>query len=223
MITIDAAPVISEIALPDQAPSKYKIGDSLTINVTFNESVVVTGHPALILDVGGARVRASYEGDGTTSQAVHAFGLSVVAPINGDSLSVLSLDLGQGGSIVNDQQNAAVLDFSAKQLAVALDTIFPRPADIGKVSKRASSVSWAWGCSESGCTYRSVINAQAQHSFLAADVDVYGTTATLSESSGLQRMRFTTSTCKSRMLRVMKGKSFTTRSTTIPLFQPLRS
>ena len=182
VITIDAAPVISEIALPDQAPTKYKINDSLTINVTFNESVVVTGHPALILDVGGARVRASYEGDGT-SQTVHPFGLSVVAPINGESLSVLSLDLGQGGSIVDGQQNAAVLDFSAKQLAVALDAIFPRPTNIGEVSKRASSVSWSWGCSESGCTYRSVINEQAQHSF--QESDAYTETATLSESSGL--------------------------------------
>ena len=161
----------------------YKIGDPLTIEVTFNESVVVTGHPALILDVGGARVRASYKGNGA-SQAVHSFGLSVVAPINGEGLSVLSLDLGQG-SIADEKQNAAVLDFSAKQLAVTLDTIFPHPTNIGEVSKRASSVSWAWGCSESGCTYRSVINAQAQHSFLAADVDVYDTTATLSESSGL--------------------------------------
>ena len=184
-ITIDSAPSISQMVLGGNlAKTAYKIDDAVTIDVTFSESVVVTGHPVLLLDVGGARVRASYKGNGV-SATLHSFGFDVVAPINSATgFSVLSLELGQGGSIVDDQQITAVLDFETQVFAtVALDTIFPRPTSIEEAPKSASSVEWSWGCSESNCTYRSVINEQAQHSFESAET--YGTTTNLSEASGL--------------------------------------
>ena len=60
---VDAqGPTVSSIAFGASAGADlaYQAGDSVTVLVTFNEDVVVTGSPQVLLDVGGTEKKATY-------------------------------------------------------------------------------------------------------------------------------------------------------------------
>ncbi|WP_293861373.1 Ig-like domain-containing protein, partial [uncultured Alsobacter sp.] len=72
-------------------------GDVVSVAVTFNEAVVVTGTPVLALNVGGTSVNASYASGSGTSQLV--FNYTILAgqtDANGISLGANALSLGTG-------------------------------------------------------------------------------------------------------------------------------
>ena len=50
------------------APASFKLGDQVTVEVTFTRAVTVTGSPRIGLDIGGVRRDATYRsGDGTVA------------------------------------------------------------------------------------------------------------------------------------------------------------
>ena len=180
IITIDKAPYVVGVARADTDKQNYKVGDDLTINVTFDEGVVVSGQPYLLLDVNGSRVRAAHEG-GAASAAEQSFVFKVGAPANTDNgISVSSLVLDRGGAIQDESGNAAVIDFQLVSFSnLVLDSIFPKITEIDEGERSAQMISWSWGCSESSCSFRWAINQTPAHSFDDGN-DLFNSDATAS-------------------------------------------
>ena len=79
----------------------YKAGDNVSIQVTFDEAVSVTGTPTLTLDVGGAAQSASYSGGTGTTTLTFVYTAQagdISADLDYQSTSALSLN---GGTIVS--------------------------------------------------------------------------------------------------------------------------
>ena len=108
-----AAPAVSSGTPPSiiqdtGAPATFKIGDQVTVKVTFTRTVTVTGSPRIGLDIGGLRRHATYRsGDGTPALL---FGYVVMAgDRDTDGLDIVANSLEpNGGTIegVGDQAQA---------------------------------------------------------------------------------------------------------------------
>jgi alpha-tubulin suppressor-like RCC1 family protein len=126
------APTVS-LVTSSTANNSYKAGQAISIQVTFTESVTVTGFPQLTLATGGAGTAVNYSsGSGTTSLT---FTYTVGAGENSadlDYVSTSSLAL-NGGTIKDSTGNNATLTlpgvggaFSiAGTKAIVIDTITP--------------------------------------------------------------------------------------------------
>ena len=96
-----AAPTVFSLALSDAGTdSTYAIGDTVSVTVTFSDSVDVTGTPQLVLDVGTSKDTLTYDSGSTTPALV--FTGYVVAEgdedTNGIAIAANALDL-NGGTI----------------------------------------------------------------------------------------------------------------------------
>ena len=108
-----AAPAVSPGTPPSimqdtGAPATFKLGDQVTVKVTFTRTVTVTGSPRIGLDIGGLRRYATYRsGDGTLALL---FGYVVMAgDRDTDGLDIVAASLERnGGTIegVGDQAEA---------------------------------------------------------------------------------------------------------------------
>ena len=108
-----AAPAVSSGTPPSimqdaGAPASFKLGDQVTVEVTFTRTVTVTGSPRIGLDIGGLRRHATYlSGDGTRELL---FGYTVVeGDRDTDGLEIVAASLERnGGTIegVGDQAEA---------------------------------------------------------------------------------------------------------------------
>lgn len=145
-----SAPTVGQVSSTNSNGS-YITGDSLTLTVTFSESVTVAGGvPSLSLSNGGAGTSASYSsGSGT---ATLSFTYTVSA---GDSISALeytsTASLSLGGATIKDAAgNSAVLTL-------------PTPTAAGSLSanKSFSINNLSYACTGGATTFTTNMNARA--------------------------------------------------------------
>ena len=173
-------PVLTGIRVNGGAPSLtivrgtagyYKVREVITLTATFNPSVVVTGNPKLVLDIGGARGEAIYTGSGSSS-ATHTFTYTVASGENdSDGIDVAGIDL-NGGSIQNSSSVSASLSFGGRLFLVTgveVDTILPQFDGLSDDPVGTTSKTWDWTCRDDSlpCTYRYVVNTNQTHTFSA--------------------------------------------------------
>jgi hypothetical protein len=122
-IVIDGVkPQIISLDSPDDNKS-YKAGSIITIEVRFNENVIVTGQPSILLETGSTDGRALYTSGSGTQTLVFKYTVEQghISP-DLDIASSSSLTL-QGGSIADSPGNTAVLDLPAPGSATSLSNI----------------------------------------------------------------------------------------------------
>jgi len=115
------------------ADGSYKVGDTISIQVTFSESVIVTGTPQLTLETGSTDRVLNYASGSGTSSLTFTYTVQsgdTSADLDYASTSALALN---GGSINNSAGNTGVLtlpslgasgSLSANK-AIAIDTTLP--------------------------------------------------------------------------------------------------
>ena len=104
------APVVSTVAITSNPgpDATYTIGEVIEATVTFDQTVVVTGTPQLMLNVGGGDRTADYEGGSGTAALVFAY---EVADGESDTDGVeIEADSLSGGTIRDEARNNAELD-----------------------------------------------------------------------------------------------------------------
>ena len=104
------APVVSTVAITSNPgpDATYTIGEVIEATVTFDQTVVVTGTPQLMLNVGGGDRTADYEGGSGTAALVFAY---EVADGESDTDGVeIEADSLLGGTIRDEARNNAKLD-----------------------------------------------------------------------------------------------------------------
>ena len=167
----------------------YKSGDTVDITATFNEAVVVSSdegsnHPRLTLTVGADTKYAVYQGSEGDSSATHVFRYTVVlGDSDSNGIAVTAIDL-QGGSINDLAGNdvdavGAALDLGS----VLVDGEAPSVTGLSDDLVSKASKTWTWGCSESPCTYRHVVNQDSSY-ILNSGAFGAGTTATQATGTG---------------------------------------
>ncbi|WP_145662781.1 Ig-like domain-containing protein [Bradyrhizobium stylosanthis] len=111
-----AAPAVSSEAITSATGvqnSTLNAGDVVSVIVTFNESVTVTGTPQLALNVGGTPVQANYASGSGSTQLVFTYTIQAGQnDANGISIDANTLSL-NGGTITDAAGNAAVLTAAA--------------------------------------------------------------------------------------------------------------
>ena len=116
--TVDARPpaVAAVSFLTEPAGGVYLAGDTVVVEVTFTETVHVTGQPALVLSIGAASRQAAYVSGSGSADATLTFGYLVQA----DDFDEDGISIGagpgslSGGTIQDRNGNDAVRDFEAK-------------------------------------------------------------------------------------------------------------
>nr|WP_246583580.1 Ig-like domain-containing protein [Bradyrhizobium iriomotense] len=111
-----AAPTVSSEAITSATGAQnntLNAGDVVSVTVTFNESVTVTGMPQLALNIGGTPVQASYASGSGSNQLVFTYTIQAgQTDANGISIDANALSL-NGGTITDAAGNAAVLTAAA--------------------------------------------------------------------------------------------------------------
>lgn len=107
--TIDAIPTITSVSVPPNG--YYRAGDVLSFDVTFNESVVVTGTPSLPVTIGSTTVQANYTG-GSGSNAL-TFEYTVQAGENDMDGITLGSALQLNSGTIKDASNNAILTLNS--------------------------------------------------------------------------------------------------------------
>ncbi|WP_291607974.1 Ig-like domain-containing protein [Comamonas sp.] len=124
-VLVDAvAPVVSSVVSP--ADGSYKAGDILSFSVNASESLLVSGSPRLVLDVGGATRYATLVSGSNSSILVFQYTVQAGDnDANGISVSG-SLDL-NGGSVCDAAGNdlALTLNGLGATSGVIIDTVLP--------------------------------------------------------------------------------------------------
>ena len=189
-VTLDNTSPLQQGSLRGPTAKTYKLGEALSFQLSFDESVVVntgSGIPRLVLDVGGSTKYATYSAGSTT--ATLTFELTVAeGDEDDDSVSgatVLELNRGSlsdlpGNAVVSSVLGAlSVADLSG----VFVDGVRPVLTGLDNDSVETASKTWTWGCTDNSvpCKYRYVVNAGVSHTFLAGDT--WGTTVTTSKST----------------------------------------
>ena len=116
--TVDARPpaVAAVSFLTEPAGGVYLAGDTVVVEVTFTETVHVTGQPVLVLSIGAASRQAAYVSGSGSADATLTFGYLVQA----DDFDEDGISIGagpgslSGGTIQDRNGNDAVRDFEAK-------------------------------------------------------------------------------------------------------------
>ena len=126
---LSTAPTISSVVLEATGAvnSTLNVGDVVSVTVTFNENVTVSGTPLIILNIGGTDVPALYASGSGTAELVFQYTISAGdTDANGISIPANSINL-NGGTIQNGSNEDALLDFSAltDNSAYKVDTAAP--------------------------------------------------------------------------------------------------
>ena len=140
-----------------------KAGDTLTLTVTFNKAVTVTGTdsstPKLAFKIGtSAALEASFAGTLGAFSATQNFTYTVLDNQNGD-ITVTGIDA-NGGSIVGGDGIApeSIAAEGILALEVTVDTTAPTPS----VSLNSDGNGWEWGCNSADtCEYRHLLSTNA--------------------------------------------------------------
>ena len=140
VLTVDKAarPTAASVSSSPSRGSTYRAGERVTVRLTMNETVLVTGRPYIVLEVGGARRRAVYSGPIGSSTDVLDFGYTVpTSDFDTDGVALCGRRSGcgrialDGGSIrATYDESAARLDHPslAAQSGHRVDAAEPLPA-----------------------------------------------------------------------------------------------
>ncbi|MES2633007.1 MAG: Ig-like domain-containing protein [Pseudomonadota bacterium] len=102
------APTVSGVS-STTAPSSYKAGDTVSIQVTFSEAVFVSGTPQLTLETGGTDRTIDYDGGSGTDTLTFTYTVQAGdSSLDLDYLSTSALTF-NGGTIEDAADNSAVL------------------------------------------------------------------------------------------------------------------
>ncbi len=116
------APIVTSVESPTQSGT-YGIGDSIQINVEFNEDVAVTGAPRILLDAGATNRYAAYDTTVSTAADVLAFTYEVA---EGD----MSADLDYNTAATIDLNSGTIRDAAGNNAVLGL----PAPGSDGLLS-----------------------------------------------------------------------------------------
>ena len=175
------APTIVSAAGPEAVSTSYKETAPVTITVTFDEDVQVTGSPELSLEIGGpsgATVLADFAGTAGNLARTYDFTYTVGANHNGAvvikgvTYDPTTEKIQDGASTPND---LVISGLNITVANVVADTVAPTVQSLV-----VSGSSWTWGCSESDCEYRFEFSASS--TALATLSSTYGTASTADPS-----------------------------------------
>lgn len=123
-VKADGEPPITNIITPSSG--SYKAGDSLIFQVTFSESVVITGTPRIHIDVGGITVYAQYISGTGTSTIIFTY-IIQDGQTDTDGISIGSaIDLNSGTIKSEISHVDAVLGFTSPvTTGIIIDTTAP--------------------------------------------------------------------------------------------------
>ena len=159
----------------------YKQAVSVPLSATFSGAVTVTGIPRLILDVEGEVAYASFSGTAGTAGTEHSFTYTVGLGDDED-VQVRGIELARGVAIVDASSKAvANLESPLSIAGLVVDNTPPQVTGVANDSEILSSKTWNWGCSESGCSYRHIVDQNATTPEISGD---YGDVATAEQASG---------------------------------------
>ena len=159
----------------------YKQAASVILSATFSGAVTVTGTPRLILDVGGVEAYASFSGTAGTAGTEHSFTYTVGSGNDGD-VQVTGIDLPGGAAIADtSSKGVAGLQSPVSIAGLVVDNIPPQVTGVENDSAVQSSKTWNWGCSESGCSYRHIVDQNGATAEISGD---YGDVVTAEQGSG---------------------------------------
>ena len=145
VVDSDMPSILTAIAASDNdAPQYAKAGDTVTITVTFDDDVEITGSPELELSMGAATTTAAFTAAGSGDS--HPATFIVQAGQNG-AIQITGVQL-NGGSIQDGATNAFVAE-TTSVTGVTLDTTAPAVENLA-----VSGQDWSWGCNEPLCSYR---------------------------------------------------------------------
>ena len=105
-------PTVSTVAVTSSpgTDNTYSVGDTITVGLTFNEAVTVTGTPRVTLNIGGTERTADYDRPGTaTGQLLFKYDVQAVDPDDNDGVSVVANSLALNGGTIqatDDMANA---------------------------------------------------------------------------------------------------------------------
>ena len=110
------SPTVSSVEITSTPPDNrdtYAVGDVIEATVTFDETVVVTGHPRLSLTVGRQTKPATYDRGSNSDTLVFAYPVADSA-LDTDGVSIVAgrIDL-NGGTIKDEADNDAMLAHEA--------------------------------------------------------------------------------------------------------------
>ena len=130
------SPIISRLAIQSTNPP-YGVGEKIQVQMTFSESVTVTGTPQLTLKIGNADKTANYK-SGSPGTAL-VFEYTVAANDNdtdGISIAANQLVLNNGTIAATDDSTAATLTHAAlaPQTSHTVDTTAPTVATTNGIS-----------------------------------------------------------------------------------------
>ena len=149
---------ISAVSNSSRNTAWAKVGDEITLTLTFSEGVIVSGAaPQVEMNIGSASVMADFEGNFSSgvASATHSFTYTVVDE-NG-ALSATGLVL--NNVLIRDSASNELIapSFPLNISGVTVDTVLP----VVTVSLDAALAdSWTWSCSET-CEYRHAIDEAA--------------------------------------------------------------
>ena len=176
-------PQIDSMTSP--GPGTYNLNQDLDFTITFDKSVVVTGNPRLSLTVGSSTRYASYSSGDTSTTLTFTYDTqSGDLDSNGLVFVNTMIDL-NNGSIKDASGNDSVLNFSSTTPTlngINVDAVIPVVTGLSNDDTSAKTKNWSWGCSETPCTYRSVINTSPSTN----PGENYTATKTANQTSGTE-------------------------------------
>ena len=177
----NTGPQISSMTMP--ADSTYNLNQDLNFTITFDENVLATSAPRLSLSVGLVTRYASYfGGSGSRTLSFTYDTESGDLDSNGISFVSTTIDL-NGGTLKDNLGNDAMLDFSSSVSSlnnVNVDTVIPVVSGLSNDDTDRKIKNWSWGCNESPCTYRSIVDTSSSTSPTGG----YTTASTHSQTAG---------------------------------------
>ena len=144
--TPDAPRVVSVAFAGEAGP--YGLGDTIEVEVTFNEAVRVTGTPEIGLEIGTATKKARWKA-GQAAGTVHRFAYTVAAgDADGDGVTVAadSLALAGGTIVTADDGETVLLGHGAQSDAArTVDTAAPAPLPTDAASASGAVLTVTFG------------------------------------------------------------------------------
>ena len=152
-------PQIDSVESP--AIGAYRFNQNLDFTITFDENVVVTDTPRLSLTVGSTTRYASYtNGNGSKTLNFIYTPQSGDLDSNGITFARTVIDL-NNGDLKNASGNNAFLTFSTVAPIlnnINVDAVVPLVTGLNNEDNVTKAKIWIWGCSETPCTYRFIID-----------------------------------------------------------------
>jgi hypothetical protein len=137
-VLVDAVvPIVTSVTVP--ATATYATAQNLNFTVNFNENIIVTGTPQLVVTIGSTARQANYVSGSGTSALVFRY-IVLAGDLDTDGITVGTLAL-NGGSIKDAASNNATLTLNSVGVTtgVLVDaTIAPNADNIIYVNKNAT-------------------------------------------------------------------------------------